>query len=289
MLQKLTYTNSLGVELSINRSAPFLIQSFDTTENVNIYNAKGVLQDGSTYLGNSLDIRDVSIGLILLSNTKEQLITLRKQVTQIFNPKLGEGYLTYTDEAKSIKIKCIPAKIPYFENNEDAPWQSALVNLTCNNPFWQDLTQIKAEIALWIGEFEFPLELVAGGIEMGYRQPSLIVNTFNPGDVPCGLTAQFTALATLTNPSILNVNTGEYIKALKTMVAGEILNISTGFGNKKVTSTLNGVVTNAFNCIDLGSTFLQLASGDNLFRYDALSGISNLIVAIYYTPQYLNV
>jgi hypothetical protein len=73
------------------------------------------------------------------------------------------------------------------------------------------------------------------------------------------------------------------------MVAGEILNISTGFGNKKVTSTLAGVTTNAFNCIDLGSTFLQLAPGDNLFRYNSETNIANLTVAIYYLPQYLGV
>ena len=289
MLQKLTYTNSLGVELSIARSAPFLIQSFDTAENINIYSAKGVLQDGTTYLGNSLDIGDISIGAILLSDTKENLIALRKQVEQAFNPKLGEGYLTYTDEVKSIKIKCIPSKMPWFENNEDGNWQSCLINLTANNPYWQDLVQIKAEIASWIGGFSFPLELVTGGIEMGTRSPSLIVNVSNKGDAKCGMTAQFTAEATLTNPSILNVTTGEYIKILKTMVAGEVLTITTDFGNKKVTSTLNGVVTNAFNFIDLGSTFMQLNVGDNLLKYDASTNVANLTVVIYYTPQYLGV
>ena len=289
MLQKLTYTNSLGVGLSITRSAPFLIQAFGTTENINIYSAKGVLQDGTTYLGNSLDVGDISIGLILLSDTKEQIINLRKQVEQAFNPKLGEGYLTYTDEVKSIKIKCIPSKMPWFENNEDGIWQSGLINLTANNPYWQDLSQIKAEIASWLGGFSFPLELVAGGIEMGTRSPSLIVNVTNKGDVKCGMTAQFTALATLTNPSILNVNTGEYIKILKTMVAGEVLTVTTNFGNKKVTSTINGVTTNAFNFIDLNSTFMQLNVGDNLLKYDASTNVANLTVVIYYTPQYLGV
>jgi len=81
----------------------------------------------------------------------------------------------------------------------------------------------------------------------------------------------------------------EFIKINKTMVAGEVLTISTYFGAKKVESTLNGVTTNAFNFIDLGSTFLQLEIGDNLFRYDTDTGIDNLTVSIYYTPQYLGV
>lgn len=50
-----------------------------------------------------------------------------------------------------------------------------------------------------------------------------------------------------------------------------------------------GVKTNVFNYIDLDSTFLQLAPGDNLLRYDAESGIENLDVAIYYRPQYVGV
>src|SRR5665648_504005 len=42
-----------------------------------------------------------------------------------------------------------------------------------------------------------------------------------------------------------------------------------------------------YNYIDLGSTFLQLDVGDNLMRYDADTGIDNLEVSIYFTPQYL--
>ena len=101
--------------------------------------------------------------------------------------------------------------------------------------------------------------------------------------------AEFKALATLTNPSILNVNTQEFIKINKTMVAGEVLTVTTHFGAKKVESVLNGVTTNAFNYIDFGSTFLQLDVGDNLMRYDADTNLDNLEVSIYYTPQFLGV
>jgi hypothetical protein len=157
------------------------------------------------------------------------------------------------------------------------------------NPFWQDINATKTEIAIWRGAFEFPLELVEEGIELGYREPSLIVNILNKGDVATGMRIQFKALATVENPSLFNVNTREYIKINKTMSTGEIITVTTGFGDKKVYLDNNGVVTNAFNYIDLNSTFLQLEVGDNLFRYDADEGIDNLEVSIYYTPQYLGV
>ena len=288
MLQQLIFTNSLGAEVSVTRSAPFLIQSFDTSNNINIYKSKGVLQDGATYLGNTLDVRDISLGILLRSDSNDGLIGIRKKLTQIFNPKLGEGTLTYIDETKSINIKCIPSKIPYF-TDENNTMQSCLVNLTCNNPYWQGLTQIKTEIALWVGSFSFPLNILESGIEMGHREPSVIVNVLNEGDVPCGMRVEFKALATLTNPSILNVNTYEYIKINKTMVAGEVLSVTTHFGGKKVESSLNGVITNAFNYIDIGSEFLQLDVGDNLFRYDSDTGTDNLECSIWFIPQYLGV
>ncbi len=73
------------------------------------------------------------------------------------------------------------------------------------------------------------------------------------------------------------------------MVAGEKVSVTTHFGNKRVESHLNGVTNNAFNFWDLDSTFMQLAVGDNLFRYDTGVNLDNLEVDIFFTPQYLGV
>lgn len=252
-------------------------------------------QDGKTYLGNTLDIRDISLTLAVMSSNEEESITYRNRVNKVFNPKVNEGWLIYKDNLKERKIKCIVNKIPYWDKESDIYLQTCLISLTANNPYWTDLLESKEEIALWIGSFSFSadgsdgLELVEGGIEFGYRAPSLIVNTNNTGDVECGMRIEFKALATLTNPSLLNVNTGEYIKVIKGMVAGEVISVSTYFGDKKITSTINGVTTNIFNYIDFNSTFLQLDVGDNLMRYNADTGIDNLEVSIYYMPMFLGV
>ena len=288
-MKTITYVNSLGQEISFNNSAPFLLQKFDTDENVNIYSNRGMQQDGNTYLGNNLDVRDLTLQVALLAGSKLQLIGLRSKLNKIFNPKLGEGYLIYKDETKERKVKCIVNKIPLFDADKTHNDQSCLISLTANNPFFTDLQESKEEIALWIGSFEFPLELVEGGIEMGHREPSLIVNVVNEGDVGAGMRIEFKALATLTNPSLLNINTGEFIKINKEMVAGEIVSVSTYFGNKTVKSTLNGVTTNVFNNWDYLGSFLQLDAGDNLFRYNSDTNLDNLEVSIYYQPAYLGV
>lgn len=287
-MRTLTYINSKGASITLSNAPPFVLQKFETSNSVNIYDAKGVSQDGTTYLGNTLDTRDITLTITVMASTKPEMSGYRSIFGAVFNPKLGEGYLIYKDDTKERKVKCLVSKLPFFGLTEDTV-DDCLISLTACNPYWEELEQIKAEIALWVGDFEFPLELISGGIEMGHREPSLIVNTFNGGDVECGMRVELKALATLTNPSILNVNTQEFIKINKTMVAGEILTVTTHFGGKKVESALNGVTTNAFNFIDLGSTFLQLDIGDNLFRYDADTGIDNLEVSIWFVQQYLGV
>ncbi len=132
-------------------------------------------------------------------------------------------------------------------------------------------------------------ELAKTGIIMGLREPSLIVNALNTGNVESGMIIEFKALGTLTNPSILNVETQEFFKVNKSMVAGEVITVNTNIGAKKVIDNLNGVETNILNLIDLDSTFLQLRVGDNLLRYDADTNLDNLEVNIYYNPFYLGV
>ncbi len=237
-------------------------------------------QDGATYVSSNLDMRNIVIKGKIKNNANYN----KPRMISILNPKL-QGKLTVIDGEVTKYIRCRIEKAPTISNDNIPQF---VMSLICPNPFFYD-KEFKTDIALWQGDFEFPLEIEEQGILLGHREPSLIVNVINESDLKCPLRIEFKALATLTNPSILNVNTQEFIKINKTMTAGEIISITTGFGDKKVQATLNGITTNAFNYIDFNSTFLQLDVGDNLFRYDADENIDNLEVSIYYTPQYLGV
>lgn len=289
-MRSLKFINSNGMELDISQSAPFLLVDFDSSNNINLYSTKGMDQDGVKYLGNTLDVKDISINVAVNSGSMEEAIANRNTLNAVFNPKLGEGWLIYQDEANTRKVKCIVSALPYWDKTYVDTLQSCLISLTADNPYWNELQEIKKDIALWLGDFHFALTIPQDtGIIMGHRAPSLIVNVNNSGDVECGMKIVFKALATLTNPSLFNVNTREYIKINKSMVSGETITITTQNGNKKIIDNLNGIISNAYMYIDLDSTFLQLAVGDNLFRYNADNGIDNLECEIYYTPQYLGV
>ncbi|URN83483.1 phage tail family protein [Acetobacterium wieringae] len=288
-MRKIKYINSIGEELLFSNSAPFILQKFEESQGINNYSFKGVGQDGNTYLGSTLDEKDINLTIALLGKTTEQYSSYREKLYRVFNPKLGEGCLVYDDGIKELKIKCIPEKVPFMKNITQSKG-TGLINLTANEPLWVDLLEKRDEIALWAADFEFDLEIPEDtGIDIGHREPSLIVNCLNDGDVETGIRIEFKALATLVNPSLFNVNTREFIRIKKTMAAGEVISISTYFGNKRIISRLNGVETNAFYSIDEDSTFLQLSQGDNLFRYDAESGLDNLEVTIYHYDRYLGV
>ena len=287
-MKRLTFINALGAELVFTNSTPLLLEEFTEDESVNIYSSKGVNQDGASYLDNTLDVKDISLKFNMITSSEEELIRLRNKVYNVFNPKLEEGVLVYKDAVNERKIKCLISKKPSFSNFNICV-SRGLISLTANDPYWTELSEKRVEIASWKGLFEFPLALHAGGQELGRRFASTVVNIVNPGDIECGFRIEFKALSTVINPSLIHLATGQYITINKTLEAGEVITVLTTFNNKEVNSTISGIVTNAFNFIDWGSTFFLLRSGDNLLQYGASYGESNLEVTIYYLPMYLGV
>lgn len=288
---QIIYENDKGQRVEIAHSFPFLLQQFTGADGTNaeISKTKGVGQDGTTIEDVSLSDRSLQILGIIKGYSKEEVSEYRAKLLQVFNPKI-KGWLQYEYGDIKRKIRCQVENAPKFTKKfVGYRYQDFLIDLICPNPYWQDLNSSKVGIAYWKGALEFPLELVESGIELGIREPSLIVNVNNPGDVECGMTLEFKAISTVINPIIINIYTQEFVKLNKTMEAGEVITVTTHFSNKRIESKLNGITSNAFNYVDLESTFMQLEVGDNLFRYDADENINNLEVNIYYSPQYLGV
>ncbi|MGL4730323.1 MAG: phage tail family protein [Clostridium sp.] len=249
---------------------------------------KALGQNGEYLTSTVLESRDIPITGYILAESKQEMDIRKMELIELINP-LQDIYLI----KEKYKISCRPVSTvkfstDYKENNDNVC--KFIVVFFCANPFWSKLDDIKNEIALWKGSFKFPLVIPQNtGIIMGYKEPSLIVNINNDGSIEAGMIIEFKARGTLTNPSLFNVNTRQWIKIEKEMIAGEIIKINTNFGKKRVEQILNGGTYNGFKYLKRGSTFLQLFKGDNLFRYDADSSLDNLEVAIYYNPNYLGV
>ena len=220
---------------------------------------------------------------------KQAAQNLRRKLNRILNPQY-EATLTYVFGDFRRVIGCKIDDAPIFKRKPI--FEQFTVSLSCLNPFWREETETREDIATWIGGFEFPvpdgLELYDGW-EIGYRQPSLIVNVYNSGDVKSGIRIEFRAIGAVTNPVLLNVDTREFIKLNISLVAGDVLTVSTGYGEKAVKLNRGGTITDAFRYLDVDSSYLQIAVGDNLFRYSADANAENLEVSIYHNNLYLGV
>ncbi|EPY2290969.1 phage tail domain-containing protein [Clostridium sporogenes] len=285
--------NKFCDEITFNNYSSFIINSFvdDGIKIVNVTN-KSMLQDGQQYINSTLNIRQLRLKYTILADSQLELENKRLKLNQILNPKNGELEIQLIKDDKHYKINAIPDAIPSHEDS-GCDFDEGNIIFVCNNPFWKNYKDEKINIALWKGDFHFPLIIPKPkGITMGHREPSLIVNVNNKGQVSTGMIIEFRARGTLKNPSLFNVNTRELLKINKGMIEGEKFIINTNYGQKKILQELNGETNDILNYLDIiggGDTFLQLDIGDNLFRYDAEENLDNLEINIYFNPKYLGV
>ena len=289
-METLTYTNSMGEYLVFSHGSVFCPQTVEGLTDVRntIYSINSMGQDGDTFVANRLESRDIDISGLIRERDPEKLRTQRRKLARILNPQLS-ATLTYQYGSFSRMISCRFVNAPVVTKPAGAIYTAFTVQLVCLNPFWREAAEKRDDIAAWIGSLEFPLEIPEAGIILGYRQPSLIVNVFNGGDVRTGIRVEFQALGIVIDPVITNVDTLESIRLNITMQEGDVLTLSTGYGEKWARLNRNGIITDALRYVDVGSTFLQLEPGDNLIRYDAAEGMNYLEVSIFHNNLYLGV
>lgn len=73
------------------------------------------------------------------------------------------------------------------------------------------------------------------------------------------------------------------------LIAGDTITIDTTDGNKGITLLRYGESANILNCLDRGSKWLTLKSGDNLIAYTAVEGVANLQFTIFNKVAYIGV
>lgn len=253
---------------------------------------KYVNQIGVYVTSTSLETRDVSVSGWIVSNSELHMSQRKSMLNRFVNPQQPIELIYKNYSLEFLPDRTIKYSATIKENNE-VVCKFEIVGLAAN-PLFKDTNTTNVPIAGMLGMFHFPMMLSAidngmPTVMMGLRQPSLIVNISNTGSVQTGMNIVFEAAGTVVNPSLINIYTQEQFKINKTLVAGETVVVSTTIGEKKIVGTLNGVSSNYFKYRDLRSSWLQLDTGDNVFKYDADNGIDSLNCTIEYSNKYLEV
>ena len=157
--------------------------------------------------------------------------------------------------------------------------------LFCPKPFWYSLTAASYTLGGFTAAFRFPVNY-AQPHRFGIRQPNTFVNCRNSGALPVPFTATLRTDASVVNPCILNVITGERIRILTTLTPGQVIEIYRTTTDKlAVKRTEDGTEENIFALLDEDSDLLELAPGDNLLKATADSGETSLQVTVRFYPM----
>lgn len=292
--EKLIFTNKRGESIEMGLDSIYHcniskdVEGIAGVKNV-IYSTNSMGQHGDSYVGQRIEARDIQIVGHINTRDKAQALQLRRTMLKILNPEL-DGTLLYEYGGFRRIINCRTHGEPKIYRKE-VLYEFA-IPLESLNPFWREEDEIKEDIASWVAAWRFPCVIEKDNPKsmiFGYRAESVIVDCYNEGDVSTGMRIRFTALGTVVNPILLNVDTEEYIQINVTMQTGDVIEVNTKYGSKGAKLVRDGVEADYFRYVDVDSTFMQLAIGDNNFRYDAESGVNSLEVAIFYNAEYLGV
>ena len=289
-MQKLTLTNSSGAMMSLGCAKPYLLQNLVGISDapVELLSTRGYQQDGQTPAGQYLQARLVTFAVAVMGASLAEVFGYRRELIRFLNPKELFS-CAYQNDYTSVRFDCRVEGAPEFQptqGNGGLLYQLCAISLVADDPYLLDPEETTVRMAIAEPLFRFPLVFSPDILFSLLLNPDLIIT--NLGDVPAPVRIRI--YGNTENPTITNITTGEFIKVNQTILSGEILEITTGYGQKRVEIIAeDGSRTNAFNYIDLESTFWQLAVGPNRIEYTADNGVASAPIYLYYSCRYVGV
>lgn len=181
--------------------------------------------------------------------------------------------LIYHNDLHDVYIDgwCQNAPVQYFGQKQ--VFQATLI---CPDPFWHGLTEVVGQTDGVEALFEFPFSIEEAGIPFSEYVSGGGAFIWNPGNVESGIIVEITASGAVTNPLVYHVNTDTFFKVTTSLQSGDKLIIDTITDQKSVKRIRSGSTTNLIASRSIGSTWLIMEPGENVYILSAESGVSNL-------------
>lgn len=205
----------------------------------------------------------------------------RQELISFFAPfSAGELTVDYLGTKRTIEYE-----VSVFDMTSRTVFEplSCLLELDCLDPTFKDIIQIGSRINTWVGGWKWKFTLPFRMKVRGEPQQEII----NSGHVETPVEIEFHGPAV--NPRITNLTTGEFIRIKRELTSDDVLYINTAFGKKTVEIERSGVREDAFDYIDLASSFFSLQPGSNIVEYQSENGLDPQSVRIYYYNRYIGV
>ncbi|WP_346961628.1 hypothetical protein [Clostridium sp.] len=237
--------------------------------------------DGGTVKSKRVESRLITITAEYPST--EDTETRRQSLIRFFNPYLtGKLYVNYSGVKRVINYE-----VAGFKDSRENLYDPLkfIINLICPNPFFKDEREFSKNMAGKINSITVPFTIPARGMIMSakvLRQEATIINN---GDKDTGLIISFMAKGEVSNPKIENLTTGKFLRIVVDLMTGDILTINTNKGTKRI--ELNG--KNISQKMDRSSSFIDMQVGENILKYSADKGYTNLNVYPKWTAEFFGV
>lgn len=291
MIKSLTITNYLGESITIDLKEPeksgFYIVSITGLgpAKANINTTEMSTNDGGIYNSARLNTRNIVLNIGFWDD--RPIENTRLESYKFFPIKKPVKILIETDNR-------IAETIGYVETNEPNIFsknETAQISIICPDPYFYSAGEFGTLVTTFSGTeslFEFPFSnesLTEKLLEMGTVNNMTENTVWYDGDAETGVIIEMHAIGQVDNVTIYNTGTREMmqIDTVKlqeltgsTIVAGDNITINTRRGNKSITLTRDGQITNILNCLNKNADWFQLAKGDNVFAYTAEYGNANI-------------
>ena len=271
------YENENGDSIVFDYSGGFLINKPNGIDTVSVQmnEAQGIGQVGSTIQSINVQSRPVNISGVLVGEFQAEN---KERLLSVIRPDL-KGKL-YADE---YYLSVRPTATPAIEQKPNfAQFQFSLL---APYPYWQKDDSASAALSRVEKMFKFPWN-ISRPYRFGEVVAAQFVNVDNRGQIPVPFTVTFTALASVTNPKIIDAATNNFLLLNKELVAGEKVVIEITHERTFVTSSVDGECRGA---LDLKSNFFRLKVGRYALKPDADAGKENMQVDISYAIEVVGV
>lgn len=245
---------------------------------VNLTNIAGL--DGARFNSSKVGTRNLVISLRLNNKPEEN----RHLLYRYFRTKEACTFY-YKNKTVDVSIK---GYVDSVECNLFSESEIMQVSIVCPSPYFESLQEILTDISNVIRRFTFPFTINLGEpIPFSIYERNRTTNVYNGSQAETGTYIEIDITGPCRDIVIRNINTGEYIELNYAFAIGDRITINTNKGQKGVTLLRNAALTNLFTAVQIGSTFFQLAVGDNEFGYSVDSGTNDDFVYIVFRFNYL--
>lgn len=164
--------------------------------------------------------------------------------------------------------------------------QSFQISILCPQPYFEGLHEIYNDISSLISNFEFPFAIESSGIEFSYINHDVLSTVTNVGDVETGLSIYITARGEVVNPVIYDATSGGSIGLNITLQDRDQVIINTNSGSRSVKLIRGVTETNIIDKVTPNPTWFILNPGENIFSYDADSGVDLMSIVFRHRTKY---